>query len=351
MSSLVCPECHDTFQEEQEFLLCKKCGGKYPVIGGVPVIKKKTDKYFYDFEFSENTMADMLKNAEEKGWRQALFESSTVGKKNISDYSVFFSTDERRACWKYLLPDLEKSTVLDYGCGMGSISSSLASLASHVVSFEPTYERVKMWEIRAKQDGKTNVEHICGGGEDIKLPFRNEFFDVVVVNGVLEWVATSLQGRDPREIQQSVLKEICRVTKKGGMLYLAIENRYAAKYFMGKVDHHSGLKYVTFLPRVIANIYSKIIAKKEYRTYLHSWKGLENMALTAGYDTVKVYYPHPTYAQWRYFVDFDDREILVYLVSLSPKSSIASAIVKLAIHSGLFKFFVYSYGIMARKAI
>ena len=47
------------------------------------------------------------------------------------------------------------------------------------------------------------------------LPFADSSFDVVAMNGVLEWVATGQSG-DPREIQERALKNAFRLLRPGG---------------------------------------------------------------------------------------------------------------------------------------
>jgi len=47
-----------------------------------------------------------------------------------------------------------------------------------------------------------------------KFPFENEFFDLVVSEGTLEHINN----------QKLVLEEMCRVTKKNGMLFLSVVN-------------------------------------------------------------------------------------------------------------------------------
>ena len=85
------------------------------------------------------------------------------------------------------------------------------------------------------------VDNIFPVASPIKsLPFSDNFFDLVILNGVLEWVAldedTILEQhwdgkragktsyrKTPEEMQIEVLKELRRVLKPDGFLYIAIK--------------------------------------------------------------------------------------------------------------------------------
>src|SRR4030042_1752759 len=75
--------------------------------------------------------------------------------------------------------------------------------------------------------------------------------------------ARGIAGDNSEYIQTRLLKEIYRVLKKGGYLYLATENRFAANYFaFGR--GHDGLFFSSIMPRCLAKIYSKIVKKQDY---------------------------------------------------------------------------------------
>jgi ubiquinone/menaquinone biosynthesis C-methylase UbiE len=117
----------------------------------------------------------------------------------------------------------EDATALDIGSGYGAITHALARAAKEVYSVEAIPERVEFTSIRLQQVGLTNVRLIQGSATE--LPLRENVFDFVVVNGVLEWVGEWDLGAPPKEVQLRFLRKVHRMLKPGGVLLLGIENR------------------------------------------------------------------------------------------------------------------------------
>ncbi len=99
--------------------------------------------------------------------------------------------------------------VLDAGCGTGIFTEFLASAGMDVTGFDESPEMLKIAE---KKETLKSVRLVRG---DIsKLPFESESFDRVLCTFVIEFIP------DP----QSVIDELKRVLKPGGILVLASLN-------------------------------------------------------------------------------------------------------------------------------
>lgn len=109
----------------------------------------------------------------------------------------------------YLLPHLTPSTtILDLGCGPGSITASLAQHVplGHVTGLEPTAAPLTAARSHAASLNITNISFVVG---DIHaLPFAPDTFDIVHTHQVLQHIA------DP----VAALREMRRVCKPGGFL-------------------------------------------------------------------------------------------------------------------------------------
>lgn len=129
--------------------------------------------------------------------------------------------------------DLKKSTILDIGVGFGVITSELAKCCNKINGVDIIDARKSTEGYQFKKVG------------DASLPFKNESFDIVVSNYVLEHV------RD----QKKHINEINRVLKKGGICYLSTPNKF------WPVESHYKLPFLSMLPKKIARFYLKIFRK------------------------------------------------------------------------------------------
>ncbi|MCH8134140.1 MAG: class I SAM-dependent methyltransferase, partial [Myxococcales bacterium] len=84
-----------------------------------------------------------------------------------------------------------------------------------------SWEQAAFAAIRVRQMGFLNVWAVCAG-DDMRLPLSAQFFDAVVMNGVLEWLgcAEHCPG-SPEDGQLAMLREVHRALKPGGQLYIA----------------------------------------------------------------------------------------------------------------------------------
>ena len=121
--------------------------------------------------------------------------------------------------------------VLEIGAGCGPITRFLGEHCATVDALEPVPARAAA--ARARTRDLDNVEVFIGELDDVPAQAA---YDVVVVIGVLEYVASG--GRD-REPYLAFLRSINERLVDGGTLVLAIENRLGVKYLAGAPEDHS----------------------------------------------------------------------------------------------------------------
>lgn len=106
--------------------------------------------------------------------------------------------------------------ILDIGCGFGKISLKLASFGYSVIGIDINPEAIRLSKTAAENlipDGKIPGKAEFEVGNASKLPFAGKSFDLAVMQAFLTSVP---------EVQERVkiMKEVCRVLKPGGYLYL-----------------------------------------------------------------------------------------------------------------------------------
>jgi SAM-dependent methyltransferase/aminoglycoside phosphotransferase (APT) family kinase protein len=273
------------------------------VIDGVPLLSRRRD--FYYGEVSKEVMRTVLARAKIAGWQTALLEhADSELSMDFYDYSAL----DNRTGFKFLLDRFESGTILDYGCGLGANTHSLARNFSKVYATDLTFERAQFTRVRALQEKLSNVNVFCCG-DTPHIPLKNQSVDVVVLDGVLEWLPESRPG-EPRSIQIEFLKELGRILKDDGYLFIGIENRVGYGYFLGKIEEHTRLRFASLLPRRIANVCSQWFRGKPIRTYTYTRWGYHSLLESGGFGAVDYWGLIPDYREIEKAISLKDRRMI-----------------------------------------
>jgi len=137
-----------------------------------------------------------------------------------------------------LIP-IRNKTVLDIGCGWGEFTFEATQKGANAYGIEPDSE---LLEISVLLLGKQS-RFVKARAE--ALPFREEKFDIVICNSVIEHV---------KDISVS-LEEMIRVLRKGGYLYLLAPN------YLYPYEGHYKTRWIPLLPKPLAKIYLRLIGR------------------------------------------------------------------------------------------
>lgn len=342
-----CSQCLGSLCLQKDAYHCDTCGTIFPISFKVPDFSAKSD-YHYG-EFPLQTMQELLGEAESLGTAQAIEHALANKPPHWREYFLHYALDECRAAWQFLLPLPEHAQVLDFGCGWGNLAISLARNFATVYAMDIMPERAAFGRIRASEMGLNNLIALAGGNTP-RLPFADAQLDAVVLNGVLEWVPCSLPHiADPREAQLQVLREIHRILRPDGQLYIGIENRMGFRYFFGRPDEHTKLKFATLLPRGLANGYSYWKRGEAYRNYTYTWRGYRKLLREAGFADSQFYSPYPEYREFRHLIPLRRAQILGQ--ALHPSSLRARVALQFCSRLNIFRELSSSYSIFAAKQL
>lgn len=131
---------------------------------------------------------------------------------------------------------LPGASVLDVGTGAGII-------AEHFHGLVGTKGYVAAIDVVRRLNTKVPIDFRLVS--EVELPFPAEYFDIVIYNHVLEHVGD-------RQDQTEHLREIRRVLKEFGIIYLAVPNRWAP------VEPHYHLPLLSWLPQRLRSPYVRL---------------------------------------------------------------------------------------------
>lgn len=299
-ATYVCPSCKNTLEACSGGYKCTPCGILYAMREGIPVFTMSEE---YWCNVGKSTMAKVINEAIETGqWRSAMNNHIPHCARHIEPLY--------RGDAQFVFPMDSSATVLDAGSMWGGITVPVARYCKQVYALDKTWETLRFLEVRSKQLGLANIKPVVSGIHS--LPFPDNFFDCVILNGVLEWLGIEQDvvlekhwsGKQdersnyeisPEKMQLQALRELFRVIKPQGSIYVAIENRIGIQYFLGHPDDHVNIRFASLLPRKIANWLTNWKRNSDYRTYTYTPSKLSELVGKAGFQNRKVYSVHPHY--------------------------------------------------------
>lgn len=262
-------------------------------------------------------MQKLNRLARDLGWELAL--------QQVAPQLTNYVAGRSRANWIGLLPIQPDWTALDIGAGWGGNAFPLSQQLKHVVALEAGLERAEFMEIRREQMGRDNLQVIAASIHEMPLPSNT--FDLVVLNGILEWVALSAQG-DPGHIQKDILRRVYDLLAPGGWLYLGIENRFSFEAFLGQQDD-SGMPFASLMPRRLADAYIRRASPRHnrtheamtsYRTYTYSYWGYKRLLERSGFKEFRAWGAY-SYNRPRLLYNLEDAgEVKLRLEDQDPDS-------------------------------
>ncbi|PKM47902.1 MAG: hypothetical protein CVV03_00620 [Firmicutes bacterium HGW-Firmicutes-8] len=267
--------------------------------------------------------------------------------------------DGGRAIFLDLLEIPQGGTFLDVGSGWGQVSLPLARYGE-VIALDLTANRINILQAIAQQE---QIDLYYAQGNFITFPFKQNSFELIIFNGSLEWIGLGRTGEQSiLDVQCEALRKASKLLKKGGHIYIGIENSLGLKYLLGAYDDHTGLSFISFLPeRVAEQKYNTIKQSERLPAKTWSLEEYRQMIRKAGLKLERVYCCFPDYKIIRQMVDIrtinkfvSDYGLIVSEHNGTDGSLLGfekelDAIYRLLGKNGIAQYFCPSYGIIACK--
>jgi SAM-dependent methyltransferase len=288
-SAYVCPSTHAPLAYRDGALQAEAGGRRYEIVDGIPSFLAFSP---VAVDWGGLNLDELTAEARRIGWHAAFrVQCERLWGKNSSAYR--YVADPARSSFLDLLDLGPQHAVLEVGTNAGQITEPLARRVGKVNGLDIVPVHLKFAAARCALQGLTNVE-LASGGDNCLLPFRDGYFDRVILNLVFEWVGSRNKSLTLIESQRLMLQEAHRVLRPGGTLYLSTKNRYAPWALRGGKDPHShGLRFGSVMPRWLRA--ALLGAKKLPRAegLLHSYGGLKRCLASAGFSVSKSYWVIP----------------------------------------------------------
>lgn len=242
--------------------------------------------------------------AVERGWKEAVAEiyGSASG-------MTRYVTETGRAAFIDLLRITPETELLEIGPGLGQFTEEFARRARSVCAIEVVEGQAHFVAERCRQQGLTNVS-LAVGGDDCRLPYPDQSFDLVVMNLVFEWCASRCVDEPHAAAQARMLDEMSRVLKPGGVLYLTTKNRFAMRLLLGKRDEHClNLRFGSALPRWLCQRMLRSKGHARSAGWLYSHDRLAAMLRTAGFSKMDSFWATPEMRYPKHYVPTDAASI------------------------------------------
>ncbi len=257
----------------------------------------------------------------------------------------YWFSDLNKARFYHQLPVANHTDALDIGAGSGVISAGLSPHFDRVSSLEHNGTWSEFMRLRFAQDKLANITVVHGSA--LPLPFADESFDLIVVNGVLEWIPEAAPAsQSPREAQVGFLQDVRRKLRPGGMVGVAIENRLCLENFRGGSPHGEP-PYVAIMPRPMAEWRTRKLTGRSYRTWIYGPAGYRALFRDAGFAGLEIQPVLPSYHQPSEVVDLSEGpRIRKYF---NPDSLLKRMVLDVASATGMVGSLVHSFYLTARK--
>lgn len=177
---------------------------------------------------------------------------------------------------------------LDVGCSYGTITFEMAKYFKKVIGIE---NNEKVFKI--SYENAQNFQNV----EILNLNFfNNKFtdnqFDFIIFNGVFEWLGKGYPHKKPLECQLVALEESKRILKKGGFIFIGIENKLFPYYWL--VDPHTKTPLTVILPHKFSKRLYKLLYQRYYGISILSHMGYIKL-LNQKFKKITTLIPIPDY--------------------------------------------------------
>lgn len=201
---LACPNCHNNMFEEEGMLKCFRCGKKYEIRNGIPLLYP--DNLDIAHLREEENLARMMKRPRLNKKEQFILSQWDNSKQEF---------------WEMVKSNVEAppKSLINLGCGYDACFSQFESNGYTFVNFDIVYDMLNT--LKTDHGAK-----FCVAGDIRWLPFKNQTFDYLVSIDVIHHHSNNVP---------SLLKSFRNLLKPGGSIFLEDPNAWGISQMVKSV--------------------------------------------------------------------------------------------------------------------
>ena len=154
-----------------------------------------------------------------------------------------------------IAPELPRESALDFGCGLGRLTFSLAKHFNCVTGVDISEKMLE--QAKANRNLPSNLSFILNTRSDLRQ-LENDQFDLSLSLIVLQHI--------PRKYMEAYLSEFIRITRPGGIIVFQIPHRTAHRFWkdkplrsdspsLGTLCYRASARFLRWFPRKLEHAF------------------------------------------------------------------------------------------------
>lgn len=287
MLNLRCPNClNQVIPKSEDSLYCDQCSKSYPVLLGIPDLRKNPPK---ESELERNLIQMLASSFTSSSFEELLHIRMTFAPTSgdlLGHEIAYINVQEDRGrrmidMFHQRLEDIDweadpNGLALDLGCGTGGSLMTLSDKFEHVLGVDPSLPSLIIAKKALEDQNRKNVLLVQACGQ--VLPIQDSSVNFLSALNTLEHIYEF----------DAVFGECHRVLHSGGAFCGDSRNRYD----LFSPEPHVKLMWVGYLPRVWTKGYVRFRRDVSYdSTYLLSYNDILMSLRKHGFRKFKITYP------------------------------------------------------------
>jgi len=282
-----CPECKKELSQVENVLHCNNCLKHYKNENNFIIFENNNKPIISNNDKSIKKLLEEIKNS---GFKIAIKNFLILNQELESN---FINTEyDKSADIIFHGIGNNYSRCLDINSQFGNKSEILSNIFKQVYSIEQNDEYIELQKMRFKEKKCHNIS--ISKCDLLKLPFPDDFFDLVLCNGVLNEITKFIETNDQDENQKKMVLELKRVINEKGCIIFGVNNRGLKinwKFYKSGLKKSSKQKFSKYMS-IFKN--SDLIVKSlwvfpSYNQPYYSGEISDNIALKSFFRNISIF--------------------------------------------------------------